>query len=130
MNQKGITLLEVVVTAVLIGLLASIATLGINQYLTNGNKRIAASDINTLAAATSLYLLDHYGAGQYPDDVTGLDQTLVSLSYLPEYPVDPFATSSADDRYLFALTTYNGNTAIRIYSRGPTDSPVERFVQH
>ena len=130
MNQKGITLLEVIVTAILIGLLASIATVGINQYLIGGNKRIATSDINTLAAATRLYLLDNYNPGEYPATVSGFDQTLVTLSYLPECPVDPFATSSADNHYLFALTTYNGSAAIRIYSRGPAESPVERFVQH
>jgi prepilin-type N-terminal cleavage/methylation domain-containing protein len=130
MDPKGITLLEVIVTAILIGLLASIATLGINQYLINGNKRIAASDIATLAAATRLYLLDHYGSGQYPSTVDGLDQTLVSQSYLPECPVDPFAVNATDNHYIFASSTYNGSPAIRISSRGPAASPVERYVQH
>jgi prepilin-type N-terminal cleavage/methylation domain-containing protein len=130
MNQKGITLLEVIITAILIGLLASIATVGINQYLLNGNKRIVASDLDTLAAATRLYLLDHYGSGEYPSDVSALDQTLVTQSYLPDLPVDPFASSSTDNHYLFASATYNGSVAIRIYGRGPEASPLERFVQH
>lgn len=121
MNERGISLLEVVITAVLLGLLAGVATFGVNQYLINGKKRIAQSDINTLAAATRLYLLDH----PFPTSFNAATELVPR--YLPELPKDPFAIGSAD--YGFEITTYDGSPAIRIFSQGPQDNPIQRYVK-
>jgi Tfp pilus assembly protein PilE len=125
MDEKGIGLLEVVVTVVLLSLLAAVATVGVNQYLINGKRRIAQSDLKTLAAATRLYLLEN----TFPaSDADFVPATALVPKYLPELPPDPFG-ANATDTYSFSVTTYNSNPAIRIYSQGPESSPAETYVQ-
>ncbi|HYH03923.1 MAG TPA: hypothetical protein VEC37_12530 [Bacillota bacterium] len=121
MNERGISLLEVVITAVLLGLLAGVATFSVNQYMINGKKRIAQSDINTLAAATRLYLMEH----TFPASFNAATELVPQ--YLPELPKDPFTTNSAD--YGFEIITYDGSPTIRIFSRGPQDNPVQRYIR-
>jgi Tfp pilus assembly protein PilE len=125
MDEKGITLLEIVITVILMSLLAAVATVGVGQYLVNGKKRIAQSDLKTLAAATRLYLMEH----TFPASDAAFDPaTALVPKYLPELPPDPFG-AAATDGYSFSVTTHHSNPAIRIYSRGPEDSPEEIFVQ-
>lgn len=123
MNDRGISLLEVVVTTVLLGLLAGIATLSVGEYLNNGKKRIAESDIHTLTAATRLYLLDH----AFPSGTFDAASALVP-EYLPELPADPFS-ANAQGAYGFEITTLDGSPAIRIHSLGPSEDPVESYVK-
>lgn len=106
-DESGVTLIEVVVTSVIIGLLASVAAFGINAYLTNGKKRIVQGDLATLKTAVRLYILDN----GFPDPFQ--PQDLIDAKYLPDLPPDPFASDGGD--YIMAI---RGNK-LYIGSRGP-----------
>ena len=106
-DESGVTLMEVVVTSVIVGLLAAMASFGISTYLTNGKKRVVQGDLATLKTAVRLYILDN----GFPGTFTG--QELVSSGYLPELLPDPFAKDSAN--YVLEI---KGNK-IYIGSRGP-----------
>jgi prepilin-type N-terminal cleavage/methylation domain-containing protein len=104
MSEDGMTLIEVLVTVLIITMLASVATLSVHFYLNEGKTRIATGDLNTLKAAVRLYILDKGNAPTLPQLVP---------DYLPELPKDPFVTASTD----FLLAT--DATTIYIYSVGP-----------
>lgn len=111
MDQRGISLIEVVVTAVIIALLASLATLSVDFYIKDGKTRIAEGDLATLASATRLYILDHGFPGSF------VPSTALVTAYLPELPVDPFASDGSV--YYFEIRSYGGSNQIYIGSRGP-----------
>jgi prepilin-type N-terminal cleavage/methylation domain-containing protein len=104
MSEKGMTLIEVLVTVIILTMLASIATLSVGFYLKEGKTRAAEGDLATLKAAVRLYLLD---TGDPPATLNDLVP-----SYLPELPTDPF-TATAD--YKMAVDT----GGVYIYSVGP-----------
>lgn len=105
MSEKGMTLLEVLITVIILTMLASIATLSVGFYLNEGKTRIAEGDLSTLKAAARLHMLD---TGNPPDTLGDL-----TPSYLPELPNDPFV--SAPTSYLKATDA----VAMYIYSVGP-----------
>jgi prepilin-type N-terminal cleavage/methylation domain-containing protein len=110
MSEKGMTLIEVLVTVLILSMLASIATLSVSFYLNEGKTRMAQGDLATLKAAVRLYILDK---GSVPADLN----TLVVTGYLPELPKDPFVAVSTDYRY----DTSDPHN-IYIYSVGPNGS--------
>ena len=107
MSEKGMTLLEVLITVLILTMLASVATLSVGFYLKEGKSRIAEGDLATLKAAARLYILDK---GNPPDDLNDLVP-----SYLPELPNDPFASATANykltsdtDRLYIYSVGFNG----------------------
>jgi type II secretory pathway pseudopilin PulG len=98
------TLIEVLVTVLILTMLASIATLSASFYLNEGKTRVASGDLNTLKAAVRLYILDKSSTptlGQLVPD------------YLPELPKDPFLATPTN--YIINTDV----TMIYIYSVGP-----------
>lgn len=104
MSEKGMTLIEVLVTVIILTMLASIATLSVGFYLKEGKTRAAEGDLATLKAAARLYLLDTGGPPTTLNDLVP--------SYLPELPTDLF-TAAAD----YKMTV--DADAVYIYSVGP-----------
>lgn len=92
MSEKGMTLLEVLITVLILTMLTSVATLSVGFYLNEGKTRIAEGDLATLKAAARLYLLDK---GNPPAALNDLVP-----SYLPELPNDPFASVAATYKML------------------------------
>lgn len=91
-EELGISLLEVLITALMIGLLSAIVTLSVDYYLTDGKNRIVAGDLATLAAAARLYILDH----GFPTPATFSNPTAVLVpDYLPEMPIDPYSRTNS-----------------------------------
>lgn len=113
MNEHGATLIEVILTATIIALLASVATLGVNLYITEGKQRIVQSDLASLKAAVRLYILDK----GFPATFT--PQTDLVDDYLPELPIDPFSRDGSG--YVMTLRQDPSDGQIKVYigSRGP-----------
>lgn len=105
MSEKGMTLIEVVVTVIILTMLASIATLSVGFYLNEGKTRVAEGELATLKAAARLYILDR---GAAPSALTDLIP-----AYLPELPDDPFAAAGT------SYKTATDATNLYIYSIGP-----------
>lgn len=105
MSEKGMTLIEVVVTVVILTMLTSLATLSVGFYLNEGKARIATGDLTTLKAAVRLYILDK---GVPPPNLAALVN-----AYLPELPEDPFAAAPTNYHFI------NDSGTIFLYSVGP-----------
>lgn len=88
MNEDGISLLEVIITTVIIGLLTSVAALSINHYLMLGKTKVVNADLITLSTAVRLYLKDNRRIPVSFNPATDLVP-----KYLPELPVDPFSSN-------------------------------------
>lgn len=87
MNEDGISLLEVIITTVIIGLLTSIAALSVNHYLMLGKNKVVNADLTTISTAVRLYIKDNKGIPVSFNPVTDLVP-----KYLPELPLDPFSS--------------------------------------
>jgi prepilin-type N-terminal cleavage/methylation domain len=112
MSESGMTLIEVLVTVLILSMLTSIATLSVSFYMKEGKTRIVQGDLATLKAAVRLYILDK---GAIPDDFNL--QSLVP-DYLPELPQDPFAAAATD----YCLDAATDPYTVFIYSVGPNGS--------
>ncbi len=104
-SEKGMTLIEVLITVLILTMLTSIAVLSVGFYINEGKTRIAEGDLATLKAASRIYILDKETT---PPSLVNLVNT-----YIPELPKDPFAAGTAD--YLLASDA----GMLYIYSVGP-----------
>lgn len=65
MNQKGITLIELMVVLIIIGILGMIGGLGVTSILENSRERAVLSEAQTITAAAELACLE---SCEYEDD--------------------------------------------------------------
>lgn len=105
MSENGMTLLEVLITVLILTMLASVATLSVGFYMNEGKTRIAEGDLATLKAAARLYILDKESPPTTLDDLVPF--------YLPELSKDPFVSTVTDYK-----VTVDADT-MYIYSVGP-----------
>ncbi|HXK57696.1 MAG TPA: type II secretion system major pseudopilin GspG, partial [Gammaproteobacteria bacterium] len=96
-HRSGFTLIEILVVLVILGLLAGVVGPKVVSYLGRGKSDTAKLQIEQLAAAMELYLLD---VGRYPNADEGINALLENISnaknwrgpYLrkDEVPLDPW----------------------------------------
>jgi prepilin-type N-terminal cleavage/methylation domain-containing protein len=66
-NQKGFTLMELMIVIVIIGVLAAIGVPAYRNYIDNAKKQTCAANRRTLATAVGLYMTENNG--DVPDEV-------------------------------------------------------------
>jgi len=113
--HRAFTLVELMVVLVILGLLASVVTVSVNDYLISGKQTTARSEIAQLSNALELYYSEY---GRYPSNDEGL--ALLQQS-TPQHPhgilqgdlLDPWGTEYV---YIhpglhgaFDLLSYGGN---------------------
>ncbi|MFZ5943367.1 MAG: prepilin-type N-terminal cleavage/methylation domain-containing protein [Bacillota bacterium] len=81
-NQKGFTLVELLVVVVILGILATLAMQSIGDRSDDARKAKADADLRTLLSAIELYRVD---TGAYPATLSGLTSALVP-NYLKTLP--------------------------------------------
>lgn len=67
--QRAFTLVELMVVVVILGILATIVTVSVNDYLVKGKQTAAKAEIARISEALNLFYLDH---DRYPDNDEGL----------------------------------------------------------
>lgn len=112
-RQRGITLVEVILTAMIVSMLASVAALGVKQYLEDGKMQVVNADLATLKSAVRLFILDK----GFPTSFN--PATDLVPAYLPELETDPFSKDGSG--YVIGLRTDPISATQKIYigSRGP-----------
>lgn len=67
--SPAFTLVELMVVVVILGILATIVTVSVNDYLVKGKQTAAKAEIARISEALNLFYLDH---DRYPDNDEGL----------------------------------------------------------
>ncbi len=112
MQEKGFSLIEVILVTMMIALLATVAQIGITVYLTESKTQVANSHLSILKAALRLYILD-----QGMPTTLSLPNDLVP-QYLPELPFDPFASGELPYIIEIRVDPADGVDKIFVGSRG------------
>lgn len=94
-RRRAFTLTELMVVIVIIGLLASVATISVRTYMTHSRQNIARSEIATVCNGLELYLTIQ---GRYPSNDEGIDILVQKTDKAPDgiltkLPVDPWGNS-------------------------------------
>jgi general secretion pathway protein G len=84
-NQRGFSLIEVMIVVVIIGLLAGIVTFAAKEYLDRAKRQRARADIANLVTAVDAFYLEK---GRFPDNQEGL-RSLVP-GFIKSLPNDPW----------------------------------------
>ncbi len=87
-GQAGFTLIEMLVVAAIIGILAAAATANYQRSIVKAKEATLAQNLHVMRTQINNFFADK---GRYPRDL----QELVDERYLAKVPVDPF-TQSAD----------------------------------
>jgi general secretion pathway protein G len=85
-NEKGFTLVELMVVLVIIGLLATIVIINVMPAVDKAATTKVRADLSTLEQALDMYRLDHM---RYPTQAEGL-RALVAGNYIRRLPDDPW----------------------------------------
>lgn len=80
MQRKAFTLVELMVVVVILGIMATVVTVSVTDYLVTGKQNAARSEVAQIKNALELYFTEH---GSYPSNDEGL--TLLTKS-TPRHP--------------------------------------------
>lgn len=87
MNKKGFTLMELLATITLMGILATLSVVSMDKYINKTKKTIYKDYEKTLKEATTSYLLDNTAYLPQIGDTTGITvtgKTLTDLGYIDD----------------------------------------------
>ena len=93
-NNKGFTLIEMLLVMVIIGFLSAILVMRATDYSTEAKTKAVKADLHTLKTAVEAYAINN---GQTPED-GALEDALTSETnrLVDEVPTDPFGSGDYD----------------------------------
>jgi type II secretion system protein G len=106
-NQRGFTLLEMMVVVAIVAILAAILIPNFTRARAQSQTAACMSNVKTIATALELYFTDHqnYPAATKANVDTGFVTTM--NGYLSQVPVDPAAGSTS----YYQVTTTQGSSS-------------------
>jgi len=111
-NEDGFTLVEVLVTLVIIGLLIGFVTVSVLPALDKGKTTRVEGDIAAIETALEMYNLDNF---RYPTEQEGLD-ALVESGFIKRLSDDPWGNA-------YEYRNPGEKAQIDIYSLGADGEP-------
>jgi general secretion pathway protein G len=84
----GFTLIEILVTTTIVGLLSTVGIMGFQAVTRNGRDAVRKSDLEQIRSALEIYKSEY---GLYPQNSSTCvpDQTTFNQNYISKYPGDP-----------------------------------------
>ena len=116
MNKKGFTMIELMATITLLGIMSTLAVVSVSKYLNKSKKAVYRDYEDTLKNATTNYFLDHTGLLPEINDVRGtkvLATTLVNEGYL-ENMKDPKNNSLYCNNSSYVIVTRKDNVGFNM----------------
>ena len=113
--RKGFTLVEILVTATIIGLLSTIGISGFQAITRSGRDALRKSDLEQIRSALEIYKSEKQ---KYPKATTVCipDPVELTSSYINPYPIDPSKTTykycyvpAADPALTYAICAHLEN---------------------
>lgn len=111
-NEDGFTLVEVMVTLVIIGLLTTFVVLNVLPAQGKAQVQKARGDISAIETALEMYSLDNFN---YPTQQEGLE-ALVTGGYIKKMSLDPWGNP-------YEYLNPGENSQIDIFSLGADGEP-------
>lgn len=94
-NQRGFTLLELMIVVAILGILTAVAIPRFQQAPQKAKEAVLKTNLHTMREAFDQYFADK---AAYPESL----ETLVEEGYLREVPVDPLTGSSSTWQLIYA----------------------------
>lgn len=95
-NNRGFTLIEILIVVAIIGVLAAIAVPNVTRALQTAKQNADAANIALLENAVNMYFID---TGNWPEEGPGFQTVLVDSGYLKEEVASPLGGT-----YTFTLS--------------------------
>lgn len=121
-DEKGFTLIELIVVIAILGILAAIAVPRVTTSLNNAKNNADLANAQIIGEAAERYLTENSNISSIPASTDGAKdniQTLVDNGYLNQYP----KTSTGGSFTLVANIDTNGNLTVTVSAGGKTLYP-------
>jgi len=120
-NNRGFTLIEIMVVIVILGILGSFVVPNIMGSQERANLQKAVSDINSLETSLKMYKLDNY---QYPSTEQGIEALVTETDVEPlprRFPEEGYITRLPKDPWgnEYQLLNPGENSKIDVFTMGP-----------
>ena len=86
MNQQGVTLIELVIVAAIIGLLSAISTPILSTIRANAEAGRTEAELKSINTGITMYLAEQ---GHYPNDITELESYVGIANIGEKYELNP-----------------------------------------
>jgi type IV pilus assembly protein PilE len=128
-GQKGVTLIELMIVVVCVGILAAVAIPAYNDYITRSRRSEAFTALETVRAAQEMYRAERgfYASAFTGNVLAGCSSTMGGSNYTiavarptpPTFTVIATPTSGGNQKNDFCFTIdQNGNQSYAPYNKG------------
>ena len=120
-NNKGFTLLELMIVVVILGLLATLIVPKVVSYPDKVKKQKAAIEIRNILNALDMF---HTDTGRYPSNVEGLAILVTNPGNIENYNPDGYIEKTTDpwgNPYVYIYPGKNGKIDLESYGKDGQD---------
>jgi len=111
-DQRGFTLMELMIVIVIIGVLAAIGVPAYKNYVTEAKESACNANRNTIATALGMYYAEH---GEYTNDFSKLADYVTNIDAINKCPAEgtiTIANRVTDSGFVVVNSTKHGELVV------------------